>query len=452
MMLFKKMIPRRAFLRGAGTTLALPLLDAMVPAFARAAAVQTPLRLGYVYLPVGRIMEKWTPKTEGAGFEFTPTLKPFAPFRDQVLVLSGLNIQAADPLPGEAGGNHARPCASYLTGVHPKPRGALGISVDQVVAKEFGKHTQLASLEVGLDPPEFAGGDDGAYSGYYRSTVSWRGPTNPLPTEQNPRKVFERMFGDSETAGLAERLQRIQKQRSILDSVTRRVTRLMGALGPNDRNKLAEYLDAVRDVERRIQVAEQTTSSDQRQDQAVMERPAAIPPTYAEHSKLLFDLLLLAYQTDLTRVFSFMMGWEGSNRTFREIGALDGHHSLSHHKGHGEAITMVEKIDLYQSEQTAYFLDRLRSTPEGDGTLLDHSLIVVGSALSDGNLHVHNDVPILVAGAAGKKLKGGRHLRYGSLPLSNLHWATLDLLGVPDKEFINPKESDATGKLEGLTA
>jgi len=453
MMLFKKVIPRRTFLRGAGATLALPLLDAMAPAFASATtAANSPLRLGYIYLPVGRIMEKWTPKTEGAGFELTPTLEPFAPFRDQLLVLSGLNIKAADPLPGEAGGNHARPCASYLTGVHPKPGGGLGISVDQVVAKEFGKLTQLASLEVGLDPPEFTGGDDGAYSSYYRSTISWRSASTPLPTEQNPRKVFERMFGDSETADPAERLQRIQKQRSVLDSVTRRVARLMGALGPSDRNKLAEYLDAVRDVERRIQVAEQTTSSNKPQSQAAMERPAAIPAAYAEHSKLMFDLLLLAYQTDLTRVFTMMMGWEGSNRTYREIGALDGHHSLSHHKGHGEAINMVEKIDLYQSQQIAYFLDRLRAMTEGDGSLLDHSMIVVGSALSDGNLHVHNDVPVLIAGAAGKKIKGGRHLIYQGLPLSNLHWATLDLLGVPDGEFINPKESDATGKLEGLTA
>jgi hypothetical protein len=462
MMIFKKALPRRTFLRGVGTTLALPLLDSMVPAFAAATdpAAKPALRLGYVYLPVGRIMSKWTPKTEGAGFEFTPTLEPLAPFRDQLLVVSGLNIKAADPRPGEAGGNHARPCASYLTGVHSKPGGQLGISVDQVVAKEFGKHTQLASLELGLDPPEFAGGDDGAYSGYYRSTVSWRSASTPLPTEENPRKVFERMFGDSDTADPADRLRRIQRQRSILDSVTRRVARLMGAIGPSDRLKFNEYLDAVRDVERRIQIAEQATApseqqasgQDEGQDEGVMSRPAGVPATYAEHSKLMFDLMLLAYQTDLTRVIAFMMGWEGSNRTYREIGALDGHHSLSHHKGHTEAIAMVEQIDVYQSKQVAYFLEKMRATPDGDGSLLDHSIIICGSALGDGNLHNHNDVPILVVGSAAGQIKGGRHLRYQGLPLSNLHLATLDFMGVPDTDYIDPKQSDATGKLEGLTA
>jgi hypothetical protein len=456
-MIFRKALPRRTFLRGAGTTLALPLLDSMVPAFASPAeAAGAALRLGYIYLPVGRIMSKWTPTTEGAGFELTPTLQPLAGFRDQLLVLSGLNIKAADPRPGEAGGNHARPCASYLTGVHPKPGGQLGVSVDQVVAKHFGKHTQLASLELGLDPPEFAGGDDGAYSGYYRSTVSWRGASTPLPTEENPRKVFERMFGDSETADPAERLRRIQKQRSILDSVTRRVARLMGAVPPSDRLKFDEYLDAVRDVERRIQIAEQTSAPSEEptsaQEEGVMERPAGVPATFAEHAKIMFDLMLLAYQTDLTRVIAFMMGWEGSNRTYREIGALDGHHSLSHHKGHTDAIAMVEQIDLYQSKQVAYFLEKMRATPDGDGSLLDHSMLVCGSALGDGNLHNHNDVPILVAGTAAGKLKGGRHIRYNGLPLSNLHLATLDLMGVPDSEFLDPKESDGTGKLEGLTA
>jgi len=457
MMIFKKAVSRRTFLRGAGTTLALPILDAMVPAFAATAgaAATPPVRLGYIYLPVGRIMEQWTPKTEGPGFELSPTLEPLAAFRDQLLVLSGLNIKAADPRPGEAGGNHARPCASYLTGVHSKPGAGVGISVDQVVAKEFGKHTQLASLELGLDPPEFAGGEEGGYAGYYRSTISWRGATIPLPVEDNPRKAFERMFGDSNTADPAERLQRIQRQRSILDSVTRRVARLMGAIGPSDRIKLTEYLDAVRDVERRIQVAEQTTSASEEpggDSQSVMERPAGIPAAYAEHAKLMFDLMWLAYQTDLTRVIAFMMGWEGSNRTFREIGALDGHHSLSHHKGHSEAIQMVQKIDIYQSQLVAYFLEKLRSTPDGDGSLLDHSMIVCGSSLSDGNLHLHNDVPTLVLGGASGKLKGGRHLRYPGLPLSNLHLATLDLLGLNEAEYIDPKESDATGKLAGLTA
>jgi hypothetical protein len=400
-------------------------------------------------------MNKWTPQTEGAGYAMTPTLEPLAPFRDQFLVLGGLNIKAADPRAGEGGGNHARPCAAYLTGIHPKPKGELGVSVDQIVAKEFGKQTPLASLELGLDPPLFAGGDDGSYAGYYRSTIAWRSGTTPLPIQDNPRAVFERMFGDTDTADAEEQLRRIKRQRSILDSVTERVARLMGVIAPNDRYKVTEYLDAVRDVERRIQFTEAAASSSEHrspaQDQPVMERPAGIPATYAEHAKLMFDLMLLAYQSDLTRVVTFMMGWEGSNRTYREIGALDGHHSLSHHKEDPETVALVAKIDLYQSQQFAYLLDKMRSTPDGDGSLLDHSMIVFGSALSDGNLHVHNDVPTLLVGGGAGKIKGGRHIRYRGLPLSNLHLTVLDLLGVSEDGYIDSKDSDGTGKLEGLS-
>jgi hypothetical protein len=448
MMNFQKSIPRRTFLRGVGTTLALPLLDSMVPAFASAAtgAATSPLRLCYIYVPVGRIMDRWTPKTLGANFEFTPTLAPLAPFRDQLLVVSGLNIKAADPLPGEGGGNHARPSAAYLTGVHPKPGANLGISVDQVIAKETAKHTQIASLELGIDPPEFNGGDEGAYSGYYRSTISWRGATTPLPTEHNPRKVFERMFGDSDSTDPAARMRRILRQRSVLDSVLARVSRLSREVGAGDRAKLDEYLEAVRDVERRIQVAETTSASS---EMPAMERPSGIPATYGEHATLMFDLQLLAFQTDLTRVITFMMGHEGTNRTYREVGARDGHHSLSHHKGQVEAIETVARIDLYQSKQFAYFLDKMRATRDGAGTLLDHSVVVYGSALSDGNAHYHNNVPILVAGNANGRVKGGRHVQYEGLPLSNLHMAILDMMSVSEQAYLS-KDSDATGKLEGL--
>ncbi len=445
--IFKKAIPRRTFLLGAGATLALPLLDSMIPALA--AAPEPVVRVGYVYLPLGRIMRNWTPKTEGPGFEMTPTLEPLTAFRDQLLVISGLNIKAADPRPGEGGGNHARPCATYLTGIHPRARKAdAGISVDQIIAGEFSKHTQLASLELGLDPAEYVGEADGTYAGYFRSTISWRNGTIPLPTEDNPRRVFERMFGDSDSTNPEERIRRISRQRSILDAVMGRVDHLMAALGPSDGRKITEYLDAVRDVERRIQVAETTASSSG--EPPAMARPAGIPSTYAEHAGLMFDLMLLAYQTDLTRVIAFMMGHEGTNRPYREIGAHDGHHSLSHHKEDPETVAIVEKIDLYQSQLLAGFLGKLRATPDGGGSLLDHSMLVCGSALSDANRHVHNDVPIALAGGGAGKIKGGRHLVYRGLPLSNLHLATLDMLGIPDSTFLIPNDSDATGKLEGL--
>ncbi|MSO19694.1 MAG: DUF1552 domain-containing protein [Acidobacteria bacterium] len=445
--IFKKAIPRRTFLRGAGATLALPLLDSMIPALAAASAPT--VRVGYIYLPLGRIMSKWTPATEGPGFEMTPTLAPLTPFRDQLTVISGLNIKAADPRLNEGGGNHARPCATYLTGIHPGARtAAAGISVDQIIAAEFGKHTQLASLELGMDPAEFVGEADGTYAGYYRSTVSWRSGTVPLLTEDNPRRVFERMFGDTDTTNPAERIRRISRQRSILDAVMGRVNHLMTTVGPSDGQKITEYLDAVRDVERRIQVAETTASVSG--EPPAMERPAGIPATYAEHARLMFDLMLLAYQTDLTRVITFMMGHEGTNRPYREIGAHDGHHSLSHHKDDPGTVAIVEKIDLYHSQLVAGFLEKLRATPDAGGSLLDHSIFVCGSALGNANLHLHNDIPIALVGGGAGKLKGGRHLVYRGLPLSNLHLTTLDMLGVPDTAFLIPHDSDATGRLEGI--
>ena len=261
MTIFKKAIPRRTFLRGVGTTLALPLLDSMVPALAAKTGTEakSPVRLGYIYTPNGRIMSQWTPAAMGAGFEFSPSLKPLAPFREQLLVLSGLNIKAADARPGEPGGVHARPCASWLTGIHPKPGGSVGISADQLVAKKHASQTQLASLELGLDPVDIVGGTDGSYAAYYLNTVSWRSGTTPLPVEINPRSVFERLFGDSDSADAATRLARIQEDRSILDSVTRAVARLKRKVGARDNSKITEYLDAVRDVERRIQMAERAS-------------------------------------------------------------------------------------------------------------------------------------------------------------------------------------------------
>ena len=452
MTIFRRAIPRRTFLRGVGTTLALPLLDSMVPAFAGAldTTAKPAVRLSTVFSPNGRIMKKWTPASEGAGFEITPTLEPMAPFRDQLLVLSGLNIKAADAVGNEPGGVHARPAAAFLTGIHPKPGGAVGISLDQVVAKEFGKQTQLASLELGLDSPEIAS-DDGSYSAYYMNTISWRSGTTPLPVEINPRAVFERMFGDSDSTDPAERLRRVRKQRSILDSVTESVARLLGGVGPSDRVKLSEYLDSIRDIERRIQVAEKDTASSKEQGQSGMERPVGIPTTFEEHAKLMFDLQVVAFQSDLTRVITFMLGREQTDRNYREIGIPDGHHPLSHHKEVAENIAQVEQIDLYHSKMFAYYLEKMKAAPDGDGTLLDHSVILYGSSLSDGNFHIHNDVPILLVGGGAGQIKGGRHLRYPGLPLSNLYLAMLDILKVPAEGYLDSKFSDATGKLEHLS-
>ncbi|MCZ6750865.1 MAG: DUF1552 domain-containing protein [Acidobacteria bacterium] len=455
MMIFKKAIPRRTFLRGVGTTLALPLLDGMVPALASAkdTAAKPTFRIATVFVPNGRIMSKWTPAAEGAAYEMTPTLEPLAAFRDQFLVLSGLNVKAADAVGNEPGGVHARPAAAFLTGIHPKPGKEVGISMDQVAAREFGKHTQLASLEIGLDSPEMAA-NDGSYAAYYMNTISWRSGSTPLPMEINPREVFERMFGDSDSADPAERLRRTRKQRSVLDSVVQGVARLLGEVGPSDRAKLTEYLDAIRDIERRIQVAEQTNASAGEQaslQQPSLERPAGIPTTYSAHAKLMFDLQVLAFQTDLTRVITFMMGREQTDRPFVEVGVGDGHHPLSHHKDVPETIAEVEKIDLFQTQLFAYYLEKMRSTPDGDGSLLDHSAIIFGSSLSDGNFHVHNDLPILLVGGGAGKFKGGRHIRYPGLPFSNLLLSVLDMGKIPVEDYLDSKYSDATGKLDILS-
>jgi len=451
MTIFKKSLPRRTFLRGAGAALALPFLDAMVPALA-ASAARPKLKLGFIYLPVGRIMENWTPKTVGSDFEMTPTLEPLAAFREQMLVVSGLDVKAADLLPGERGGPHARPCAAYLTGAHPFPD-RVGVSFDQIAARHLGQDTPLASMELGIDPPEWAGQGAGDYSGFYTSTVSWRTPTTPLPIQNKPRKVFERLFGDTDTLDPEAMRRRIQQKSSVLDAVTARVNTMKRSVSPADRYKLDEYLDAVRDIERGIQAAESRTTTDHNADaRKDVTRPSGIPNDYAEHGRLMLDMMYLAYQTDMTRVVAFMLGHEGTNRNFTELGAQDGHHSLSHHKGDSGAIELLKKVDRYQSELLAYFLGKMQSTEEIDGSsLLDNALFLAGSGLSDANNHVHNDVPVALFGGAQGKLKGGRHLRYPGEPLSNLHLAVLDMAGVPADEYFENETADATGILPGIS-
>ncbi|MDX1498502.1 MAG: DUF1552 domain-containing protein [Woeseiaceae bacterium] len=447
--LSRKTLSRRTFLRGSGASLALPFLDAMIPALA-ADAARPPLRLGYIYLPIGRIMEDWTPTRTGREFEITPSLEPLAGFRDDMLLVSGLDIKAADLLPGEKGGTHARPSAAYLTGVHPY-NNSVGISVDQVVAKAIRGDTPLASLELGLDPAEWAGGNEVDYDGFYRSTISWRTATTPLPTENDPRKVFERLFGDTDSLDSETTRRRILRQTSILDVVNARARALMASVDASDRYRLEEYFDGVREIERRIQIAE---ARDARGETAALDgftRPAGIPDSYAEHAKLILDMMFLAYRTNMTRVVAFMFGHEGTNRNYLELGAQDGHHSLSHHKGDTQAIDLLRKIDRHQSELLAAFLERMRATREIDGSsLLENSIIIAGSALSDGNNHLHNDVPIAIFGQAQGRVGTGRHLRFDAEPLSNLHLAVLDMFGAPADEYLSNDTSDATGILPGL--
>ena len=446
MIIMKKSLSRRALLRGAGATLALPLLDSMVPALSAAAGAAKPVvRLGFIYHPTGAIQSRWAPAAEGAGFEFSPTLAALEPFRERVLVLSGLAQVQARAL-GDGPGDHAREGAVWLTGVHPKKTEGVGIrsgvSVDQIAAKHFGQHTQLASLELGTEAPSLAGGCDSGYSCAYTNTVSWRTPTTPLPMEISPRTVFERLFGEGETNDPAARSALLEQRRSILDYVAGSIDRLETRLGPPDRTKLGEYLDAIRDLERRIQKAEQQ-NADSSRALPVMASPSSIPETFEEHCKLMCDLQVMAYRTDMTRVITFMLARAGSNRAYPAIGIADGHHSLTHHQNDPVKIDNVAKIDALFAEMVAYYLGRLQSTPDGDGTLLDHIAIVYGSGTGDGNAHTHHDLPTVVAGGAAGQIKGGRHIRYPKeTPLNNLLLNLLDKAGLPSERF-----GDSTGYL-----
>jgi hypothetical protein len=449
MIITKTSLPRRTFLRGLGTTLALPLLDAMVPAMAatRDTPAKPAVRLGFVYVPNGIIQKAWLPSKVGAGYEFASTMKPLEPYRDKMLVLSNLMQNGGRAL-GDGAGDHARAGASWLTGVHPKrTEGSdiqAGVSVDQIAAKELGKNTQLASLEIGLEEPTLAGSCDTGYSCAYTNTISWRTPTTPNPMEINPRAVFERLFGDGETTDPAARLKLMKEDRSILDFIRGDVARLEPGLGTRDKSKLAEYLDGIRDIERRIQKAEEQSAT---MKVPLLERPTSIPDEFEEHAKLMSDLMVIAFQTDMTRVISFMMAREGSNRSYRSIGVADGHHSVTHHQNDPEKIAKTIKIDELHVRSFAYLIERLNATPDGDGTLLDHSMILYGSSIGDGNVHTHHDLPLVLVGGAAGKIKGGRHIRYADeTPMNNLLLSMLDKAGIPAETL-----GDSTGKLDQLS-
>ena len=439
MFITKMAIPRRTFLRGMGATIALPLLDAMVPALA-AAPKATP-RFSFLYIANGVIQDQWTPKTAGANYELTPILRPLEAFKGDINVVSGLSHLQADTF-GDGTGDHPRASAAWLTGVHAYDRTLPGIEVklatsaDQIIARHIGKSTPVSSIELSVDYPTQGACDSGDC--FYVNTVSWRNETTPNPTELHPRVVFERLFGDGGTA--AERLAHIRKTGSILDSVGQEVSRLTGTLGTGDRGKLAEYLDSVRDVEQRIQNAERQGAH----TFELPDRPVDVPAAFDDHAKLMFDLQVLGFRADVTRVSSMIMSRELSSMTFGQIGVPEQHHAVSHHRNDPELIAKKARIDVYQAQLLAYFLGRLKATPDGDGTLLDHSLVLYGGGMGNGNLHRHNDLPCIVAGRLGGQFSTGRHLACPQdTPMTNLLLTLLAGAGIPQEKL-----GDSTGKLE----
>jgi uncharacterized protein DUF1552 len=433
-----KLIPRRTVLRGLGATLALPLLDAMVPALSLRgrAAGKAVHRFQTFYVPNGMAMEYWLPKAEGAAFELTPILEPLAPFRNQMLVLSGMR----------ANWNyiHAGASGSFLTGTTRGGRNEVeviaDVSMDQLLARQFAKDTQVASLELSMDAPANAGACTGVLSCAYTHTISWRSPTQPLPMEYNPRAVFEKLFGDSGSTDRNAREQRLRQHKSILDSVAGKLASLKRELGPDDQVKVNEYTEAVRDIERRLQKAEEQHDV----DVPALDQPQGVPPVFEDHLALMLDLQLLAFQSDLTRVISFMLGKEQSARPYPQIGVPEAHHPLSHHNDVPDLVAHMSKINRYHTDLFARYLAKLRATPDGDGSLLDHTTILYGSGISNSTRHSGDNLPILLLGGGAGTLKGGRHLKYTDKPpMANLLMTLMDKLGVPVDHV-----GGSTGKLE----
>lgn len=452
-MIFKKAMPRRTFLRGVGASLALPLLDGMVPAFA--APLQAAKRISFVYVPNGRIMADWTPKIPvsaqgamaGTNFDLPRVLQPLASYRDRFVILTGLSQLEARSFPGEEVGVHERPCGAYLTGVHPKWTDGddvrNGVSLDQIIAKQFSEDTQLSSLELSLDAAGIVGACEKGWSCAYINTLSWQSPTTPLPMEHNPRRVFERLFGDLSSTNVQEQRARLRSNRSLLDSLSQAISDLRRDLGPSDRAKLSEYVESIRSIELRIEVAERQNAW----ELPSMERPVGVPGTYQEHAKLMFDLQVLAFQADLTRVITFMMGREKTDRPYGEIGIPDAHHPLTHHSWDPEKVEKVVRIETLQSELFAYYVEKLQSTPDGDGSLLDHLLLTFGSGISDGNQHSIRGLPLLAFGKGDGQITGGRHLRFRpDTPIANFYLTLLNKLRIPLEQF-----GDSTGNLDLLS-
>jgi hypothetical protein len=443
----KMHISRRFMLRGLGAALALPVLDSMVPALSAIANTgAAPIkRLGVFYVPNGMSMPYWFPKTEGPLSELPPTLKSLAAFKDRVLLCGGLADEPANLVKG--GGDHARSAGTFLTGVPYKITSGAdvfgSVSMDQIVAKELSKETQLGSLELGIESNAMLGSCDGGASCAYTNTVAWSNATTPLPIENDPRAVFERLFGTSGSTDRGARLSRIEQDRSILDFVNQQLGSLKRVIGPQDKVRVDEYLDSVRDVERRIQMAEDQNS----RELPVVEQPIGIPADYQEHARLMMDMLALAYQTDLTRVSTFMLAKEVSGRSYPEIGVGDSHHPVSHHQDEPAKLERLHKINEYHFRQFSYLVDKLSKLPEGDGNMLDHTVFLYGTGISDSNTHFHDDLPIAVVGGKAAGFKGGRYIRYPKgTPLTNLHLTILENMGVSVEAI-----GDSTGKVGRLT-
>jgi len=427
-------LPRRTVLRGLGSTIALPVLDAMMPPHARAASKPVH-RFQTFYVPNGMAMEYWTPKSEGRAFVLTPVLEPLAPYRDQMLIFSGI----------KANWNyiHAGASGSFLTGIAQGGRNEIeiiaGVSMDQLLAQRFAAETQTPSLELSMDMPANAGACTGNLSCVYTHTLSWRSRTQPLPVEWNPRSVFEKLFGDSGSTDRAARELRLRQHKSVLDSVTEKLAALKNELGPADRAKVDEYSEAVRDVERRVQMAEKQQAI----ELPVMEQPQGAPPVFEEHLALMLDLQLLAFRSDLTRVISFMLGKEQSARPYPQIGVPEAHHPLSHHNDVPELVARMSKINRYHTELFAQYLAKLKATPDGDGSLLDHVTILYGSGISNSSRHSGDNLPLLLVGGGAGRWKGGRHLKYTNQPpMANLLLTLMDRFDVPIERF-----GSSTGRL-----
>jgi hypothetical protein len=446
MIITKKHLSRRTVLRGLGATLALPLIDSMVPALSSGAIAAAPVRrFGVFYVPNGMSMPYWFPKTEGPLSQLPPTLQSLAEFRDKILLVGGLADEAANQVKG--GGDHARSAGTFLTTVPFKITSGAdvfgSVSMDQLAARQFAKETQLASIELGIESNAMLGACDGGASCAYTNTIAWSTPTTPLPIENDPRAVFERLFGATGSTDRGARMARIRRDRSILDFVSGEMAGLDKVIGPRDRAKIEEYFDSVRDIERRIQMAEAQNT----RELPVVDQPVGIPGDYGQHAKLMMDLLALAYQTDMTRISTFMLAREVSAHAYPEIGVSDSHHPLSHHQDEPAKLERLHKINEYHFQQFAYLIKKLATMKEGDGTMLDHTLFLYGTGISDSNTHFHDDLPIALIGGEATGIKGGRYIRNPKgTPLANLYVTILENLGVSIDKF-----GDSTGKLSGLT-
>ncbi|MGA0408598.1 MAG: DUF1552 domain-containing protein [Limisphaerales bacterium] len=441
MIITKKALPRRTFLRTVGASMALPMLDAMIPA--ATAASKTPLgqakRLGFIFMPMGCDQSRWTPGSEGDLSKLSPILDSLAPVRDQLSVLTNMELANAYP------GSHATSNSSFLSAAKARHTEGndyyLGTTVDQVAAKQLGQHTQLPSLELSMDLMQNVGQCDNGYACVYQNNLSWSTPTTPLPAEAHPRLVFESLFGEG--GSTQERQEALKQRASLLDAFRQDVARLKRELSPADRVRMDDYLETIREVERRIQQAEASAGDHPLPD---LDRPIGVPAAYADHARLMFDLQCLAYQGDVTRVITFQLARETSNRTYPEIGVPDPHHPLSHHGNDPDKIARMAKINQFHVSLFSEYVQKLRATPDGDGSLLDSTLLLYGSGIGNPNIHDHTNLPTLVAGGAATGMRGNRHIRYAQpTPLANLHLSLLDRVGVRLDTF-----ADSDGKLEDL--